>query len=108
DAAREGTRQAVKDAIIEIMTDATLRARLHDASAPEPPPAPVERVAPAKQRGFWARLKAKARQAAAAVAGAAGRLADGVIGSIRAVTDVAAESIHAVQSLGSLKMLALV
>ncbi len=33
DAAREGTRLAVKDAIVEIMTDPTLRAKLHQASA---------------------------------------------------------------------------
>src|SRR5687767_15125582 len=71
DAAREGTRLAVKDAIIEIMTDPTLRARLHEATAPEPAPAPAEKP------GFWTRLKARAGQAAAAVADTASRLVDG-------------------------------
>src|SRR5690348_5517405 len=59
DAAREGTRLAVKDAVIEIMTSPTLRAQLHQATTPESAdkPATVE-----NKPGFWARLKTQARQ----------------------------------------------
>ena len=64
DATREGTRLAVKDAVIELLTDPELRAALHTASAPPAGP----RVS------TWDRLRATARQAAqraAAVAQAA-------------------------------------
>ena len=55
DAATAGTRLAVKDAVIEILTDPALRAALHAASAP-----------PAKAKGEtgWDRLKARVRAAA--------------------------------------------
>jgi hypothetical protein len=52
DAVRDGTRLAVKDAIVEILTDPALRVKLHQAAAPEPAAAP----APGEPRpGFWAR-----------------------------------------------------
>src|ERR1700676_238203 len=56
DAAREGTRLALKDAIVEIMTDSTLRATLHQATAPEPANEPPLK----KEAGFWARVKSGA------------------------------------------------
>ncbi|MEI7686384.1 MAG: hypothetical protein WCL32_15300, partial [Planctomycetota bacterium] len=58
DAVRDGTRLALKDAVIEILTDPTLRAKLRDAT--EPVRAAPE---PAKKPSFW--QVAKARVAAA-------------------------------------------
>jgi hypothetical protein len=55
DAARDGTRLAVKDAVIELLTDPQLRAALHRASAP----------AAAAQPSVWARLRQRARSLAA-------------------------------------------
>src|SRR6266487_4294209 len=51
DAAREGTRLVVKDAIVEILTNPELRALLASAQ-PQPAPQP-------KKPGLWNRLKAK-------------------------------------------------
>jgi hypothetical protein len=55
DAAKEGTRAAVKGAIIELLTDPDLRAALHKASAP----------AAAQTPSAWARLREQARRLAA-------------------------------------------
>ena len=64
DAAKEGTRQAVKEAIIEILVNPDLRAALYRASAP-----------PADARSsVWARLRDRAR-ALAERARTAGRAA---------------------------------
>jgi hypothetical protein len=58
DATKEGTRAAVKDAVIELLTDPELRAALHKASAP-----------PARPRvSARDRLRANARQLAARTA----------------------------------------
>jgi len=54
EATKEGTRLAVKDAVIELLTDPELRTALHRATAP---------AAAARPR-LWDRLKAKVRQAA--------------------------------------------
>src|SRR4051794_25443619 len=60
DAARDGTRLAVKAAVIELLTDPDLRASLHQASAP-----------PARARPSpWQRLAAGAGRAAAHAAAA--------------------------------------
>src|SRR5260370_18385519 len=58
EAAPEGTRLAVRDAVVEIMAGPTLRARLPEPAAPEasPPPPPSPRT-PA----FCATMKATAR-----------------------------------------------
>jgi hypothetical protein len=98
DAAREGTRLAVKDAIIEIMTDPTLRNRLHEATAPEPAP----------KTGLWAWAKAKTGQAVAAVSGAASKLLDSAARSGQRLAGVAARGVRALQGLGRWKNLALV
>jgi hypothetical protein len=100
DAAREGTRLAVKDAIIEIMTDPTLRSRLHEATAPEP--------APALKTGLWAWVKARTGQAVAAVSGAASKLLDGAARSGQRLAGVAARGVRALQGWGRWKNLALV
>jgi hypothetical protein len=105
DAAREGTRLAVKDAIVEIMTDATLRVRLHDATAAEPAAEPTQ---PTTKLGFWAHMKAKASQAVAAVGGTASKVVDGAARRVQRVTDAVAEGVRTIQGLGSLRKLALV
>jgi hypothetical protein len=107
DAAREGTRLAVRDAIVEILTDPTLRTRLHEASAPEPPAAPVVPFMP-KKPGLWACLKAKCGQAVAAVGQTASDLVNGAANAVQVVTQAATNSLHALQALGSLKKLVLV
>lgn len=56
EATKEGTRLAVKEAVVELLTDPDLRTALHRASAPEAKPL------------LWDRLKAKVRQAAAKAA----------------------------------------
>jgi hypothetical protein len=58
DAAKEGTRLAVKQAVIALLSDPDLRTALHIASAPPPADAPPSP---------WARLKAAARRAAVRV-----------------------------------------
>ena len=83
DAAREGTRLAVKDAIVEIMTNPDLRAMLAPpaapAAAPVPAPSSPEAVSQPKKPGLWARLKSKATAARNAVAAALTRAKEAVI-----------------------------
>jgi hypothetical protein len=105
DAAREGTRLAVKDAIVEIMTDPILRGRLREAAAPESADAPHSTP---RTPGFWARMKAKARQAIAAVGRAASRLVDGAARGIQLVADVAARGLFALKDVGRFKTLAMI
>ena len=91
DAAREGTRLAVKDAIVEIMTNPELRAMLAPAR-PEPTPAPVAPppVAAPKQPGPWARLKTKVAAARDALTGAATKTKEAVTSRCRAASDAVA------------------
>jgi hypothetical protein len=98
DAAREGTRLAVKDAIVEIMTDPALRARLHQATEP----------GPARRLGLWKRLKERAARAANAVRRAAAGAADAVRRGARAVLGAAADAGRAVRGPGRLRKLGLV
>jgi hypothetical protein len=105
DAAREGTRLAVRDAIVEIMTDPTLRARLHEASAPPPATEPAPSVP--KPR-WWVRLQAQVGRSVASVSRAAHGLVDGAGRGLQAVARTAAGAVRTVQSLGHLKNVALV
>ncbi|MFM8272456.1 MAG: hypothetical protein ACKODX_09010 [Gemmata sp.] len=90
DAAREGTRLSVKDAIVEIMTNPELRALLAPVG-PEPTPVPVtppEPVTPGpKKPGPWTRLKAKVAAAQDAVTGAATRAKEAVSARYKAASD---------------------
>ena len=93
DAAREGTRLAVKDAIVEIMTNPELRAMLaparqEPAPAPATPPAPV--TPEPKKPGLWGRLKAKVAAARDAVTGAAAKAKAAVAAKCKAVRDAVA------------------
>ena len=93
DAAREGTRLAVKDAIVEIMTNPELRAMLAPAR-PEPLPAPAApppEVGPEpKAPGLWSRLKAKVAAARDALTGAATRAKEAVATRYQAASDTVA------------------
>jgi hypothetical protein len=83
DAAREGTRLAVKDAIVEIMTNPELRA-LNSPAAPTPSPrsesiSETASLLPTELRiGLWARLRARLAAARAAV----GRATDVATGKV--------------------------
>jgi len=94
DACREGTRLAVKDAIVEIMTNPELRAMLAP-TRPEPVPASVAPPEPApapepepKKPGLWSRLKAKVAAARDALTGAATRTKETVAAKYKAASDM--------------------
>ncbi len=95
DAAREGTRLAVKDAIVEIMTNPELRALLAPAH-PEPAPAPVAPppvAAPeSKKPGPWTRLKARIAAVRDTLTGAATKAKETVAAKYKAASD----TVHAV------------
>ena len=99
DAAREGTRLAVKDAILEILTNPELRAAVRDAA---PPPA-----APAGPN-FWARLKAAAAAAKAAVVAAVAPVVAAVTDQCRATVNSIATAARAVATTWHLRKLLLV
>jgi hypothetical protein len=101
DAVRDGVHLAVKNALVELMTNPTLRSRLHETTAPEP-------AMPTPKPGLWARLKAKAGQAGTAVTRATSHLVEGAVRSVQMVVAPTAEAVRALQGLGSLKKLALV
>jgi hypothetical protein len=105
DAAREGVREAVKGAIIELLTDATLRARLHEATAPERPAAPAET---ASKPGWWARLKMRATRTIAGVGQAAANVLAGASRGVQAISEAATSKVRDVQVLGSLKKLVVI
>lgn len=96
DACREGTRLAVKDAIIEITTNPELRALLapvQQATFPGVQTAPVMPAAPApepKPSGFWSRVKTKTVAARDAVAGATKKATDAVRAQAKAASDAVA------------------
>ncbi len=74
DASREGTRLAVKDAIVEILSNAELRALLVP-QAPAPAPIPTSAANPPAPPvpGVWSRIKGAAAVCGGAAAGVAGR-----------------------------------
>src|SRR6187455_2591403 len=59
DACREGTRLAVKDAIVEILTNPELRAMLVPQTLPVPAPKTPDTPPEPKKPGLWTRIKAK-------------------------------------------------
>jgi hypothetical protein len=104
DAAREGTRLALKDAIVEIMVDPNLRASLHQATAPEPAAEPPLK----KKSGLWARLKSGAGRVVQSVQQTAAKAAATVQRGAKAVVTVAVAAAHKVSSrLAGLKTLLL-
>jgi len=105
DAAREGIRLAVRDAIVEIMTDATLRAKLHNASVPETPTEPAHEN---EKPGFWKRMKTYTAQAAESVGRLASSAATAVKARVRVLSQKAAETVQSIRDLGTLKTTVLV
>ena len=99
DAAREGTRLAVKDAIIEIMTNPELRAMLvphAHVPAPKTPDAPPE----PKRPGLWSRIKAKVAAAKSAAVAFATKVKAAVVAKCVALTaTVAAVGVAAGEAL---------
>ncbi|MFO0825899.1 MAG: hypothetical protein U0792_22735 [Gemmataceae bacterium] len=103
DACREGARLALKDALIEILTNPELRALLAAAvpATPAPmtvPTAPAEPPPPAapKRPSLWSRLKSKARAARAAIFGVVVRAKEAIVGRCR----TAQAAVHAVGLAG--------
>ena len=92
DACRDGARLAVKDAIIEIITNPELRALL----APMPPeptptvviPSPEPKPEPPKKPGLWSRLKAKAVAARDALTGATKKVKEAITSRYHATTGI--------------------
>jgi len=105
DASREGTRLAVRDAIVEMMTDPTLRTKLHQATTPE---TPAETVNANEKPGFWKRMKTKAEKAVGSVGRMASNAMTAVKDKIRALRQKAAETAHSIRDLGKLKTTVLV
>jgi hypothetical protein len=75
DACKEGARAAVKDAIVEIVSNPELRARV----APQPAPVAEASAPEPETPSLWVRLKAKLAAARDAVAVAVGRAKDAVV-----------------------------
>ena len=100
DAAREGTRLAVKDAILEILTNPELRAAVRAAGG-DITPQPV-------RPNLWARLKAKAAAAKALVVAAVTPVVAVVADRGRAAVDAVVASARAVATTWHLRKLLLV
>ena len=89
DACREGTRLAVKDAIVEILTNPELRAMLVPhaavpaAKTPATPPEP-------KKPGLWSRIKATVAAAKNAAVAFAAKVRAAVAAKVAAVTTTVA------------------
>lgn len=91
DACREGTRLAVKDAIVEILTNPELRAMLVPQAAYVPAAAPIPTTPPEpKKAGLWSRLKAKVVAARTAVAVYAAKAKAAVAAKVATVTTTVA------------------
>ncbi|MBA4192138.1 MAG: hypothetical protein C0467_29525 [Planctomycetaceae bacterium] len=90
DACRDGARLAVKDAIIEIISNPELRALLSPppASAPSVPVSPPEpKPMPEPKPGFWKRFTSKAKAASNAVVGAALKAKNSVVDRCKTARD---------------------
>ena len=93
DACRDGARLAVKDAIIEIISNPELRALLAPppVSAPSVPVSPPEpKPMPDPKPGFWKRFTSKAKAATNAVVGAAVKAKESVVDRCKAARDTIA------------------
>lgn len=107
DACREGTRLAVKDAIVEILTNPELRAMLVPQALPVPAPKTPDAPSEPRKPGLWSRIKAKvaaARTAAVAVVTkvktvVAAKVA-GVTAAVAAAGTAAGESLPVRRALG--------
>ena len=90
DAAREGTRLAVKDAIVEVLTNPDLRELVRKAQAE------TDVKKPAKP-SLWARLKAKVAEAKAALVRAAVPVVAGAVTRVQAARSTLTTAIRVVR-----------
>lgn len=100
DAVRDGTRLALKDAVIEILTDPSLRAKLRDATEPV-------KVTPvmAKKWSFWDAAKAKVGAAGRALKNAAALAVGSVLGAAHTVVTTVRNPGRIATALNGLKRL---
>jgi hypothetical protein len=105
EASREGTRLAVRDAIVEIMTDPTLRTKLRQATTPETLAEPVHAN---EKPGFWKRMKTYTGQAVESVGRMASSAMTAVKDKVRALSQTATETARSIRDLGTLKTTVLV
>jgi hypothetical protein len=100
DACREGTRQAVRDVLIEIASNPELRALLAPQAVPAAaPPIPASPPEP-KKPGLWSRIKTKVAAARTAVARFAAQIKTTIAAKVAALTTaVAAASTVAGEAL---------
>jgi hypothetical protein len=89
DTCRDGARAAVKDAIIEIVTNPELRALLAPAAPAAPAPVPAPAAEPGKP-GPWTQLKARVAAARDAITGAAARAREAVAARCQAASETVA------------------
>ena len=87
DACREGTRLAVKDAVVQFLTDPELRATL---ASQVPAPATPDVTPEAKKPSIWNRLKAKVAAARAAAVAVAATVKAAVVAKVAVVTTTVA------------------
>ncbi len=102
DACRDGARAAVRDAVIEIITNPELRAMLapHSIPATTMPMAPVEAtsatsVSKERKPSIWSRFKAKIAAAKNAVSGSVLKVKTAIVDRCHAVRNAVAALGHA-------------
>lgn len=101
DAVRDGTRLALKDALVEILTDPTLRTKLQQAAAP-----PVPVAAPvAPKPSFWSRIKLAAAGAVSAASNAVSKVAQAGIQLAAGAVNVVKNPSRLVQLVANVKPL---
>ena len=103
DAAQAGTRMAVKDAVIKILTDAELRDKFRDMIGPVPQTVP----APARN-GFWSWLKSGFVRLGQTLGIVRTKVTEAAASGVRRISESLAPPISAVQILGSMKRLLVV
>lgn len=90
DACREGTRLAVKDAIVEILTNPELRAMLVPLVPPAPPAKTSANPPEPRKPGLWSRIKATVATAKSAAGAFAVKVRAAVAEKVAAVTTTVA------------------
>jgi high-affinity Fe2+/Pb2+ permease len=82
DAVRDGTRLALKDAVVEILTDPTLRSKLREATDPVKPSAE-----PMKRSSFWEAAKARVAATSRALKTAGAMAASSAVSGVKTFVD---------------------
>ncbi len=86
DACREGARAAVREVLMELISNPELLAAVRPVAAPVVAVTPNEPRTPSAP-SFWNRVKATARRATHAVTGAARTLTQSIRGAVKPATD---------------------